>query len=88
MRSDISRKINRLPMWYYNRATTGDVLLRVTNDVDTTGQSLNQSIGNLVTAVVRFFGSLFMMLMTNGWMSFYVCHYGEKPEIFYTEANS
>ena len=58
MRSDISKKINRLPMWYYNRTTTGDVLSRVTNDVDTIGQSLNQSIGNLITQIVLFFGSL------------------------------
>lgn len=65
MRSDISRKINRLPMNYYNRTTTGDVLSRVTNDVDTIGQSFNQSIGNLIHAVVLFFGSLIMMLTTN-----------------------
>ncbi len=69
MRSDISRKINRLPMWYYNRTTTGDVLSRVTNDVDTIGQSLNQSIGNLVSAIVLFLGSFFMMVITDGWMT-------------------
>lgn len=65
MRSDISKKINRLPMWYYNRTTTGDVLSRVTNDVDTIGQSLNMSIGNLITSIILFFGSLFMMLITD-----------------------
>ena len=69
MRSDISGKINRLPMWFYNRTTTGDVLSRVTNDVDTIGQSLNQSIGNLISAAVLFFGSLFMMLITDRWMT-------------------
>ena len=69
MRSDISRKINRLPMWFYNRTTTGDVLSRVTNDVDTIGQSLNQSIRNLISSVILFFGSLAMMLMTDGWMT-------------------
>ena len=69
MRSDISRKINRLPMWYYNRTTTGDVLSRVTNDVDTIGQSLNQSIGHLISSLILFFGSLVMMLATNGWMT-------------------
>ena len=69
MRSDISHKINRLPMWFYNRTTTGDVLSRVTNDVDMIGQSLNQSIGNLLTAIILFVGSLFMMLITNGWMT-------------------
>lgn len=69
MRSDISHKINRLPMWFYNRTTTGDVLSRVTNDVDTIGQSLNMSIGTLVSAVVLFVGSLVMMLKTNGIMT-------------------
>lgn len=69
MRGDISKKINRLPIWYYNRTTTGDVLSRVTNDVDTIGQSLNQSIGTLVSAVILFFGSLFMMIKTNGIMT-------------------
>lgn len=67
MRKDISQKINRLPMWYYNRTSTGDVLSRVTNDVDTIGQSLNQSIGSLITQIVLFFGSLIMMIVTN-WM--------------------
>ncbi len=65
MRSDISRKINRLPMSFYNGTTTGDVLSRVTNDVDTIGQSLNQSIGTLITAVILFIGSLIMMIKTN-----------------------
>lgn len=69
MRTDISGKINRLPMWFYNQTTTGDILSRVTNDVDTIGQSLNQSIGNLVSAIVLFFGSIFMMLKTNGVMT-------------------
>lgn len=65
MRGDISRKINRLPMLYYSRTSTGDVLSRVTNDVDTIGQSLNQSIGQLLTAAVLLAGSLFMMFKTN-----------------------
>ncbi len=69
LRSDISRKINRLPMWYYNRTSTGDVLSRVTNDVDTIGQSLHQSIGNLLTSVILFLGSFIMMLITNGIMT-------------------
>ncbi|MGN1051278.1 MAG: ABC transporter ATP-binding protein [Acutalibacteraceae bacterium] len=69
MRSDISDKINRLPMWYYNKTSTGDVLSRVTNDVDMIGQSLNQSISNLVSAVVLLCGSLIMMLITNGIMT-------------------
>ena len=65
LRCDISKKINRLPMWYFNKTTTGDVLSRVTNDVDTIGQSLNQSIGGLVSAIVLFMGSIIMMLKTN-----------------------
>ncbi len=65
LREDISHKINRLPMSYFHATTTGDVLSRVTNDVDTISQSLNQSIGNLVHAIVLFFGCLFMMLITN-----------------------
>ena len=65
MRSDISHKINRLPMWFYNRTTTGDVLSRVTNDVDTISQSLNQSFGNLIHAVILFIGSFIMMLVTD-----------------------
>jgi ATP-binding cassette subfamily B protein len=69
MRSDISEKINRLPMSFYNRTSTGDVLSCVTNDVDTIGQSLNQSLGNFVHAVVLFAGSLIMMLKTNGIMT-------------------
>lgn len=69
LRSDISGKINRLPMSYYNKTSTGDVLSRVTNDVDMISQSMNQSIGNLVYAVALFFGSLFMMFKTNAIMA-------------------
>ena len=65
LRSDISVKINRLPMAYYNKTSTGDVLSRVTNDVDMISQSMNQSIGNLVSAVALFFGSLIMVFKTN-----------------------
>lgn len=65
LRTDISQKINRLPISYYNRTTTGDVLSRITNDVDTIGQSLNQSIGTLVSSVTLLFGSLILMLATN-----------------------
>lgn len=69
MRADISAKINRLPMSYFNAVPTGDILSRITNDVDMLGQSLNQSVGSLLSAVVLFFGSLFMMITTNGWMT-------------------
>lgn len=65
LRKDIAAKINRLPMSYYNKTSTGDVLSRVTNDVDLISQSLNQSIGNLIHAITLFLGSLVMMLITN-----------------------
>lgn len=65
LRGDISRKINRLPMSYFHGTTTGDILSRVTNDVDTIGQSLNMSIGTLVTAVTQMVGALIMMLLHN-----------------------
>jgi len=65
MRSDLSRKINRLPLKYFDSTNTGNILSRVTNDVDTIGQTLNQSIGTLVTASAMFLGSLAMMFYTN-----------------------
>lgn len=65
LRSDITGKINRLPLKYYDKTTVGDTLSRVTNDVDTIGQTLNQSMGALVSGVSLFLGSLFMMLKTN-----------------------
>ncbi|PAD28698.1 ABC transporter ATP-binding protein [Paenibacillus sp. 7523-1] len=69
LRKDLSRKINKLPLSYYNKSTTGDILSRVTNDIDTLGQAMNQSIGSLVTAVAFFVGSLMMMFKTNGIMT-------------------
>jgi ATP-binding cassette subfamily B protein len=69
LRQEISFKINRLPISYYNQTTTGDVLSRVTNDVDTISQSLTQSIGTLVSAVILLLGSLFMMIKTDGRMT-------------------
>lgn len=65
LRTDISKKINRLPMWYYNTTSTGDVLSRVTNDVDMIAQSLNQSVGTLVHSITLFIGSIIMMLVTD-----------------------
>ena len=69
LRSDISVKINKVPLNYFNKTSFGDVLSRVTNDVDTIGQSMNQSIGSLVTAVTMFLGSLIMMFYTNWLMA-------------------
>lgn len=65
MRKDISAKINRLPMSYLHKMSSGDILSRVTNDVDTVAQSLNQSISTMVSAITLFIGSLIMMFVTN-----------------------
>lgn len=65
LRTDLAHKMNRLPISYYNKSATGDILSRVTNDVDTIGQAMNQSIGSIVTAVAMFVGSIVMMLKTN-----------------------
>ena len=62
LRREISQKINRLPMKYYDTKTHGEVLSRVTNDVDTLSQSLNQSITQLITSVTQVVGVLVMML--------------------------
>jgi ATP-binding cassette subfamily B protein len=65
MRTDISQKINKLPFNYFDKASYGDVISRVTNDVDTIGQTLNQSLDNLVRAIALFIGSMIMMFITN-----------------------
>ncbi len=65
MRAEISSKINRLPLSYFDRNSNGDILSRVTNDVDTIGQTLNQSVGTLVSAITLLIGSLIMMIDTN-----------------------
>ncbi|MBP1536676.1 MAG: ABC transporter ATP-binding protein [Ruminococcus sp.] len=62
LRKDIAAKINRLPMNYFDRKTNGEVLSRVTNDVDTLGMSLNQSITQIITSVTTLIGILIMML--------------------------
>ncbi|MFL0252891.1 ABC transporter ATP-binding protein [Clostridium neuense] len=65
MRTDISQKINRLPLKYFDSTSIGDVLSRVTNDVDAIGESLNQSIGTLITSVTMLIGSLVLMVYSN-----------------------
>ena len=62
MRKDISKKIDRMPMAYFESRTYGEVLSRITNDVDTLGQSLNQSITQIITSVATMVGVLVMML--------------------------
>ena len=62
MRKEISEKINRMPMKYFESRTVGEVLSRITNDVDTLGQSLNQSVTQLITSIATMIGVLIMML--------------------------
>lgn len=62
LRKDISEKINRMPMNYFESRTTGEVLSRITNDVDTLGQSLNQSVTQLITSTFTIIGVIVMML--------------------------
>ena len=65
LRKRISNKINKLPLKYFDKNQTGDILSRVTNDVDTVAQTLNQSLATMVSAIVLFFGTLIMMFYTN-----------------------
>lgn len=69
MRRDISEKINRMPMKYFESRTYGEVLSRITNDVDTLGQSLNQSITMIITSIATLVGTLVMMLSISGIMT-------------------
>ncbi|MBT9152077.1 MAG: putative ABC transporter ATP-binding protein [Firmicutes bacterium] len=65
MRTDLAAKINRLPMWFFNKNTTGDILSRIANDVDALGQNLSHGITTLVTSLAMLVGSLIMMFSTN-----------------------
>ncbi len=65
LRSRISKKINKLPLSYFDRNQTGDILSRVTNDIDTVAQSMNQSLSTLVSALTLFLGTILMMFITN-----------------------
>ncbi len=65
LRTNISQKINRLPLKYFDQHETGDVLSRVTNDVDTIAQNMNHSLATLVTSLTLFLGSILMMFITN-----------------------
>lgn len=70
LRTDITQKTNRMPLKYFDNTSIGDILSRITNDIDTIGQTLNQSIGTLVTSVTMFFGALLMMFITNYILAF------------------
>ncbi len=65
LRNNISNKINMLPLKYFDKHQSGDILSRVTNDVDTLSGTMNQSLSSLVTSITLFLGSLFMMFYTN-----------------------
>ena len=65
MRADIATKINNLPLSYFDKTTIGDILSRVTNDVDSICMTLNHSLGSLVSAFTMFTGSIIMMFYTN-----------------------
>ncbi len=69
LRTDIDTKINRLPLSYFDKSTTGDILSRVTNDVDLIAQTLGASIANLISAIVLFVGVVIMMFVTNWLLS-------------------
>lgn len=69
LRSRISKKINKLPLSYFDKNQTGDILSRVTNDIDTVAQSMNQSLSTLVSAMTLFVGTIIMMFVTNGLMA-------------------
>lgn len=65
LRTSISEKINKLPLKFFDKNLSGDILSRVTNDVDTIAQSLNNSLSTLVSAITLFIGSIIMMFVTN-----------------------
>lgn len=67
LRTSVSQKINKLPFQYFDKTSYGDVISRVTNDVDVIGHTLNQSLDTLVKSITMFFGSLIMMFY-NSWI--------------------
>ncbi len=69
LRKNISKKINRLSLSYFDTHTIGDVLSRITNDVDTVAQNLNQSLTTLVTGITLLLGTVIMMFITNTYMA-------------------
>lgn len=70
LRTDVSNKINKLPLKFFDEQSHGDTLSIMSNDIDTIGQSMNQSIGNLVTSIVMIVGVLFMMFYKNWALAF------------------
>ena len=91
LRMEIINKLNVLPLSYFDKNETGDILSKVSNDVDTVSQTLDQSIGGLTTAIVTLIGVLIMMFKTNVIMtittilSTFYCY--KKSKIFYNSSN-
>ena len=69
LRKNISHKINKLPLKYFDKTSNGDILSRITNDVDTMSSSMDQSLSSLVSAIALFLGTTTMMFITNWIMS-------------------
>ena len=69
LRKDLSYKINKLPLKYFDKTSNGDILSRITNDVDTLSSSMDQSLSTLVSAIALFIGTTIMMFITNWIMS-------------------
>ena len=69
LRNSISEKINRLPLTFFDKNSVGDILSRVTNDIDTIAQSMNQSLASLFSSIVQFLGTIIMMFYTNWQMA-------------------
>lgn len=69
LRNSISKKINRLPLTFFDKNSVGDILSRVTNDIDTIAQSMNQSLASLFSSIVQFLGTIIMMFYTNWQMA-------------------
>lgn len=69
LRKDISKKLNRLPLKYFDNTTNGEVLSRITNDIDTLSQSLNQSLTQIITSVTSLIGIIIMMFSINFYMT-------------------
>lgn len=69
LRQEISQKMNRLPLSFFDKHSNGDILSRISNDVDTVAQSLNQSLSQVITSVATLIGVLIMMLSISGWLT-------------------
>ncbi|MBR3673252.1 MAG: ABC transporter ATP-binding protein [Clostridia bacterium] len=69
LRNDLAKKLNKLPMNYFDKKTNGEVLSIITNDIDTLGMNLNQSITQIITSVCTLIGILIMMFSMNVWMT-------------------